>query len=230
MDWTLAIERNRRALMRLVGVLFAMAGISAGGSVAVLPRMVRSKVLNMLRPAEAATRRLAVILAREIVVALRGKRPAPTGEIARGSGERAAAFALIDPRKRFGFSTVTRKVAPGLGPRFTVIDVDEWVAEPVPEPKSAATPDDPMDAKRMCRRLQALHLALCDLPKLARRLARHQARMRAKAEASGRMNFKPAMRGGRPPGHRAKGRSEIDEILQDCHTLALMALAEYDTS
>ena len=61
MDASPGIEMNRLALKRILASLVAMAGLAAGRTV--LPRSVRLAILSILRPAEAATRRLVVALA-----------------------------------------------------------------------------------------------------------------------------------------------------------------------
>ncbi len=63
-NWDKAIARNRDALLRIVEVLFAMAGLAEGEIAATLPRHLRNHILRILRPAEAAVRRLVIIAAR----------------------------------------------------------------------------------------------------------------------------------------------------------------------
>jgi len=96
MDWDAAIEKNREALKRVV----AMIGQSAIGSWQSgpaqdtksptdclmpiadchlwLPRHLHRAVLRLLRPAEAATRRLIIIAARGVVVPVRSGGPSHT--------------------------------------------------------------------------------------------------------------------------------------------------------
>ncbi len=126
MDWTLAITRNREALLRLVAALFALAGLTlppgtppvachlrAGqklgeavrrtgeGESTMLPRRIYRAVLLVLRPAESAVRRLIIIAACGLILAPRASRPFP-GNIPAGTGQpRLHAFQLIDPLKRF---------------------------------------------------------------------------------------------------------------------------------
>ena len=93
MDWNAAIERHREALKRVLAMLTAMAGLAnglaagsaeSGSSQAAhgpadcrlpaadcrptLPRHLHRAVLRLLRPAEAAARRLVVVAARGLVV------------------------------------------------------------------------------------------------------------------------------------------------------------------
>ena len=71
MDGILAIEHNREALKRILASLVAMAGLAGvdlsvrarGGARRTLPRHLYLAVLRLLRPAEAAARRLIVALA-----------------------------------------------------------------------------------------------------------------------------------------------------------------------
>ena len=103
MDWNAAIEKNRAALKRVLAMLVAMAGLDgfssplAGedgsarrgraeppaepgegcshGLPVTLPRHLHRAVLALLRPAEAAARRLIIVAARGLVVALPPARP-----------------------------------------------------------------------------------------------------------------------------------------------------------
>ena len=93
MDWELVIERNRGALRRILAALVAMAGLGCAGALSsplreveadrpTLPRHLHRAILRLLRPAEAAARRLIVVAARDVVVELpplhpRKSRPGP---------------------------------------------------------------------------------------------------------------------------------------------------------
>jgi hypothetical protein len=98
MDWSVAIEKNREALKRVLAMLVAMAGLGGlssplagedgsawrgkaeplaepgegyfSGSRATLPRHLHRAVLRLLRPAESAARRLVIAAARGMVVEL----------------------------------------------------------------------------------------------------------------------------------------------------------------
>ncbi len=215
MDWTLSIDRNRDALLRVLAVLLTMVG----GGGAALPRHVRSAVFGVLRPAESALRRLIVIY--KLVKGIEARVPdAPETRVSgvaipRGQGAVVPAFPLFDRRKYFSQNTPLRYAR--IEPRITVIGVDEPVSTAVIQ----VTPDDLIDAGQVYRRLQALQNALEDLPKQARRLARWQAKR--DAAAVGTRAYRP-MRPGRPPGHRARQVHPVDAVLSDCHELALYAL------
>lgn len=209
-----------------------------------LPRHLHRAALSLLRPAEAAARRLIIVAARDIVVALptaRPRKPKPASTILRngvgtgivmprgfrpGTGApapRSLALPLFDPLPRWranprpGASGLPRISIPGLTQRF-----------PVPR---APSRDDPIDATRLVLRLGALARALDDLPAQARRFARWRDR--------GRAHRVTPLRPGRPPGGRlsrydpdAKRRKnirDVDEILAHTHALASYTLRP-DTS
>ena len=83
----IAVDRNHQALKRILASLFAMAGWTAtggtflracsdAGSASILPRHLYVAILRLLRPAEAATRRLVIVLSRGISVTLPPQRAA----------------------------------------------------------------------------------------------------------------------------------------------------------
>src|SRR6188472_4379134 len=94
MDWSLAIEKNREALKRVLAMLFAMVASGDGGSPtgarsSTLPRHLHRFVLRLLRPAEAAARRLIIVAARGLVVGLappRTAKPRPKPPLNRRNG------------------------------------------------------------------------------------------------------------------------------------------------
>jgi hypothetical protein len=137
--------------------------------------------------------------------------------ISRKTADIAPAFPLADPRKRFDFRPRRRRAKSF--PRITCIGL----SEPTPIPDDwFPSPDDPLDATRLCRRLRALKRALDDLDAQARRLARLEARREAGLLRAGRY---PPMRPGWPPGRRKRPLHEVDAVLRDCHSLARAALS-----
>ena len=92
MDWNAAIEKNREALKRILALIVAMAALPvlrARGDAAILPRHLHRAVLRLLRPLEAAARRLIVVAARGLTIQLappRKRRPAilPKGSSSTG--------------------------------------------------------------------------------------------------------------------------------------------------
>jgi hypothetical protein len=222
MNWAGAIEINHKALARIVAGLIAVVGLTSSGLVARLPEPLYRAVLVMLRPTEAAVRRLIVIAARGLKVTLPPSRPMPEGRVIAGKkGSGRLSFQLFDTRKRF-----------------------DWVLNDAPEsepgshglaagplsPRLAASavpkePDGTVDAIRLSRRILALKQALDTLPKQAKRLARWKARRQQMASPK----FTSPLRPGRPPGLRKRPIDEIDFVLKECHGLAWDALRE-DTS
>ncbi len=185
-----------------------------GGSV--MPRHQRTAAWRVLRPAEAALRRLVVVVKQVLGIEARviAPRAAPVmaGGIPDGAGTGMPGFALFDTRKRFE----PRRAARGQ-PRIRFFD-EVQVFEPV----TIASPDDMVSAERLNRRLLALQRALSDLPKQARRLARWELKRAAVRAETGK--YIAPIRPGTPPGHRARGRHPVDFLLKDCHALALYAI------
>jgi hypothetical protein len=227
MDWNRAIERNSEALVGIVAALFAMLGLSGTDIVARIPQPLHRAVLRVLRPAESAMRRLIVIAARGIVVKLVPSRPMPAGPIGKGGGRMRPSFQLFDPRKNF--EAPHRRAFARIAPRIHFFGNDPRVAAlwpaPQPAPDPAPPPDGLVNAERLSRRLQALKLALDDLPRQARRLAR----WRVRREKVPSLKFKSPLRPGHPPGYRRKPVHEVDEVLIECHGLAYDAMRP-DTS
>ena len=173
MDWARAIERNSEALKGIVAELFAMLGLAGEATVARVPQSLHRAVLRVLRPAESAVRRLIIIAARGLVVKVAPSRPMPmpVGPIGKGGqgGHRPPSFQLFDTRKNFAELRQHRVKYTRNPPRIHFFPYDTLrprVADPV------SPPDGLVGAARLSRRLQALKLALDDLPRQARRLAR----------------------------------------------------------
>jgi len=225
MDWDRAIERNSEALKAIVAALFAMLELAGGVVVARIPQPLHRAVLRVLRPAESAMRRLVVIAARGLVVKLAPSRPMPmpAGPIGKGRFSRPS-FQLFDPRKRFACLRQHHVKYTRNPPRIHFFAYDPRVAALWPAPRPAADPAPPPDglvnAAPLTRRLQALKLALEDLPRQARRLAR----WRVRRENAQSPKFKSPLRPGHPPGYRRKPVHQVDEVLAECHGLACDAM------
>ena len=232
MDWALAIERNRLSLLRIVAVLFGMTGLGPSASVERIMRPLHCAVLTLLRPAEAAVRRLIVVAARGLVVKPQAPRAAPAGRvIPRGTGGRIA-FRLFDPPRRLPGPHRRFDLGARGNPRIRVIDVTFDPRIPLFRPAPAVTADAPdgeddhtVAARPLCGRLAAIRRALEDLPRQARRYAR----WRARPVESRRPKRLAALRSGPPPGLRRRPTHEVEEILAECHWLARHAAAT-DTS
>jgi hypothetical protein len=226
MGWDLAIERHREALLRIVQALFALVGLGQGGGPERLSWPLYRAVLRVLRPAEAAVRRLIIVVAREVVAAPSAARPAPKGLRIKGKGQGRMAFQLFDPRQRCDGNYYRRySGSQRPEPRIHVFDVDPRsplfrASQPV-----APQPADSVNAKPLCRRLAAIKHALADLAAQARRYAR----WRAKPFQARRPKRVSPLRPGAPPGHRKTPTHEVDAILRECHWLARQVPAP-DTS
>jgi len=249
MDWNAAIEKHCEALKRILATLIAMAGFASSGQFAfvtgqgvqhrgetdnttpTLPRHLHRAVLRLLRPAEAAARRLIIALARELLQTPQQARAlaiSPTfpgnrvGILPQRPHRRPAALTLplLDPlrhpfqRRHVAATSIPRICVPG----FT---------EPAPiTPRLPTSAGDLIDASRLGRRLAALGSVLDDLPRHARRFARWQS-SRAPAGApnkSLRARRLWPLRPGKPPGARRHQRHEIHDLLDITHGLAFWAL------
>ncbi|MGB8817560.1 MAG: hypothetical protein WCC66_06515 [Rhizobiaceae bacterium] len=243
MDWPLAISRNCDALRRILAALFAMAGAAAAAftspgvpgeagraadrrGAVMLPRHIYAAILLILRPAESAVRRLIVIAARGLSLAPRAPRPLPAGLAGFGAagGSKTPAFCLFDPLKHFSINDFDNNALTPIG--FACLSDDEFRS-----PQFSLT-DVPVDAGQLLTRLRALRHALNDISRQARRLSRWQARRDLLLKASA--PFKPMrlspFRPGLPPGWRQRRIHEIDDVLRECHGLALDRLNAPNTS
>ena len=239
--WQDAVVRNARALTvvvaQLVGLLAAYGGV---GAVRV-PRAVHATVLRVLRPAEAALRRLIVVAARDVMVAMVGKKSLPISKVRAVSVRRSQrlrlqqlglqrlAFQLFDPRMRLSTFGQPHVTYAKVSPRVSFIAADPpfvpFAVKPL-EPSRDPEPEKQISARRMCFRLQAFSAALADLPKQARRLAAWRVR-RANGQQS---TFTSPLRPGRPPGFRKVPMFDIDLVLDECHRYADGVLAARRTA
>ncbi len=226
MDWDLAVKRNSEALKGIIAALFAMLD----ATVSRIPHPLHRAVLRVLRPAESAVRRLIVIAGRGLVVKVVPSRPMPKGRIiGKGSGNSRTSFKLFDTRKDFPELRQRRIKYAKHPPRVLFLGPDSRLDDLWSRPQPVAVPPPPSDGlvnvERISRRLQALKLALDDLPRQARRMAR----WRVRRKNSKTPTFKSPLRPGRAPGHRKKPTHEVDEILANCPWLAWEA-EKLDTS
>ncbi len=257
MDWTAAVEKNRDALKRVLALLVAMAGL--GDRLGLLAREnsdasgparaetlspaptishpLHRAVLRLLRPAEAAARRLVIVAARGLVVPpgrmRHARHAAPRKGSAPGRAEppapRAPALSLLDPlrlpsRRRSSASGVPRICIPG---------------HSAPFPIRVRRPGEPVSAAALVRRFQALGRTLDDLPGQAKRFARWRANLATPVRDAPDARAHPPkirfrrvwpLRPGRPPGFRRKPSHEVHDILNVVHGLAFWALEPSDTS
>jgi hypothetical protein len=217
MDWHLAITRNREALLTIILALMKSIGLVDGGQLTTLPKYLYRAALFTLRQAESAVRRLIVIAAHEI--ALRGfklRKPRATTTnfslLPARSDRKAPVFNLIDPLKDFSSET----------PDFDIFGVPT-------EPNFAAPDRTPIPAAHLGQRLLAVKNALDSIPQQAKRLARWYAQRDLALKQSQPHRLSP-MRPGAPPASRIRKRSEMDQLLLECHLLAKYALERQDSS
>jgi hypothetical protein len=206
-----AVEINHKALQRIVALLWTMAGL---GRRQTILRSLHRTVTRLLRPAEAAARRLIVVLARGIVVALPPSRTAAP----RPARDRAPVgwkpFALAE--------TTPRLLDPSRAPR------------PFPGIVRIGGNQE-VSATRLAFRLDALCHALDDLEAQAERLARWRARRRRARERGVFCTIEP-LRLGPPPDLRGRAGQwlkshELFGILKQTHERAWWAQHEpQDTS
>ena len=239
MDWTLALQHNQTILLRNVAWLFAWLKLEVGESVETMPRFQRLTVLFVLRPSEAAYRRvlLVAVLVRGVIAPLAARRTARAGRGPRKAGGEmrvrgALPFKLLDPRKSFDLYPDKPKYVSGPGPWVT----DLWSDDPIFDRSAlyahqermnrpAPTPEDEISAVALCRRMNALMAALEDLEGQTLRMAKLQARIERQPRQVGKMPLR-VMRPGLPPGFRQRKKHEVDEVLAECHQLAMMAQRE----
>ena len=241
MDWDKAVERYRKDLLRIVATFYTLIGLTEGGSIERISLKLYRRVLARLRPAEAAVRRLIIIMAQGLEVApaaTRAARKEPTAASKgkpRSKRKRRRLFLLFDPRLRLDAGLPRRPKAKGLrtGPRIrnfdtpagVVVYVNGFLSAPQPQPKLKPVSDGTVSAVSLCRRLAAILDALKDMPRQAARYAR----WRAKPIEERRPQLETPLRRGAPPGLRETSSDEVQEILKECHWL-VRSLPVADTS
>jgi len=208
-------ETQLAALMRLIAAVFAVTGLQPDGPVlSSLSAEMRRRVLRILSASESALRRLISYRAQRLSLKARRKRAARNRAIpkSKGAKKRPPVFALFDPRKWFQELAKTSRSKRGPDPSISGFDEDRRASQPDPSTESKSE----TDPAGLCRRLQALHRALHDIPAQARRLARLQARRKAAGETLRRTE---PIRPGYAPGFRRRPTHPVDHILWNCAAL-----------
>ena len=216
MDWNRAIEVNRQAVIHVLDEIFALLELALAGTLRCLPRDVYRAAETLLRPTEAAVRRLIIITARGLVAKPVTARPMPAGLVIVNRGVKNPAFPLFDARKRFDQREV-QHAKPNNGPR--IHSLESFFQAHAPQ---AAPPDTSLDATQLLRRFQSVKHALETLPRQALRLVRWKARRMFTENPK----FRSPLRPGKPPGYRDKPKHKIEFVLRECHGLAFDALRE----
>lgn len=245
------INRNREALLRVIAAMYALAGLAHGAKFSTLPRFAYRAILRILRPAEAAVRRLIVLAAFDLKPAVNNDTlnatntkaiAVPQWQSFNKQTARFATFPLIDPLKHFAnqdFATQDFMGQDFFGQYFTT-ERDEphdpsiprislpGFLDPVFIVPSQPSAQDIISAAHLNIRLAALTRALSNLNNQARRLALWNARR--DLELAQKSAFKPRrispLRPGSPPGARQHRVHEVDHILRECHLLALDRMAD----
>jgi len=237
MDWPLALKLNQDVLLRNVAWLFTWLKLEVGASIETMPRFKRLTILFVLRPSESAFRRLifVAVLVHGVTAPMAMERAMRSGRPRQKSGaerrERCGPppFKLTDPRKNFDLYPNRPKRKNGIELRIT----DLWSDDPVydrsdlyayqeRQNRAQPTPDDAVSASILCLRMNALMNALQDLPGQAHRMAKLLARI----ERTKEWRLRP-LRPGLPPGYRQRQKHEVDEVLAECHRLALSAQQDF---
>lgn len=246
MDSNATIERWRVPLLAIILKLFAEIGLSEGATIERLSKPLHRLILSRLRTAEAAVRRLIIAAARDIVVEPRPERPARAARKpstkdnkdrspaeAKPKHKRRPLFNLFDALKRQ--VRIFKKKRRKLNPRITHFHHDPRIPEFLrAQPAVPAAPvveervdDGTVSARHLIRRLHAVIDAVRDIKRHAERYAR----WRDKPYEERHPQRRSALRFGRPPGFRQRSIHEVDDILKECHWLALKAEHQlYDTS
>ena len=233
MDWTALMDARREALLRVVMALTAALRIGMGiGGGTSLPRHLRLALVRLVRPAEAAARRLVVIAAwvegltpPEVSTpkARAGRRAGASSRAARAL-QLALADALPDPTRHRPVRQATRGC-----PRITFLDEPAHVAEAREAARARALAEAAAakrvraeDAARLVARLDAVRAALDDLPAQARRLMGWCARQERRRLADRPSRLSP-IRHGRPRAsvRRAAARHSVHDQLDRLHAIAV---------
>jgi hypothetical protein len=229
MNWTAAIDRNREALITIIAMLAAMAGFVPGAAAVRIERSLRLDVLRMLRPAEAAVRRLIFVAARTLALKPSVARPFPAGGIPLPKAGKVRArrplFGLTD--RLVPMTNARNRDHAKQGPRIRgVAPFDPTIAGYLADRATSMAHEISLvdqgsnhgNASPLLRRIEAITAALDDIPAQAKRLQRWMARqsLRAQTQPVHTVPLKP----GPPPGLRHEALHDIDRILLDCHVLA----------
>ena len=150
MDGSAAIEQNRLALKRVVASLFAMAGLAdghhpeapaPGAPPKTLPRHLWRAVLRLLRPAEAAARRLIIAATRGLVVSLPPPRKTAPKQEAQDRLRRLGLAVTMPPAEIARAAAGARRAAAPARPRSFSLPLFDPLRRPRP------------NARRPCRRM-----------------------------------------------------------------------------
>ena len=179
-DWRLSVAVHAREACVVLRGLLALLGMMGGARPGTVSRRRRAEVFAVLRPLEAALRRIVVMAMKAAGAAVLSSRKAtpPAGPIPRGDGasDRPLPFVLFDARNA-PLPTVRRTVPEARAPRIAFFDgLDDRVAWPARPGSTGPAPEDALSADGLVRRLLSAKAALEDIPRQAKRMARAVAR------------------------------------------------------
>ncbi|MEM0899400.1 MAG: hypothetical protein AAGI92_05560 [Pseudomonadota bacterium] len=221
-DWAFAVKRQRDAFRVVVAMLASMVGLVDGDlpprdEIFPLPRRVHTQLLQLLRPAESALRRLIFVYALGALERMRPgsgvvKEAAPLPDFSKFNAAReggsASKFPLIDPRKDFS---------------YLWRDEEAGVASPSNAPTHEI--EKPISPVLVMRRVAALAHAYETMPKQAKRMAHWLRAMNG--PRSDDVTLPPKLhpiRPGAAPGYTEKPANEADDLLCECEHIAGHAL------
>jgi hypothetical protein len=194
-------------------------GLPSDGKSFPLPRHLYAAIMLILRPCESAIRRLIIIAARGLVLKPRAAQPIQAGAFSFSNAGlvRAPRFQLIDPLKQFS-PDLWDQTDDHAGSMHAMA-----VFNPALAYQQAQSMVAPVNAALLFNRLRAMRLALNDLPRQARRLARWQARQNLafKANTPYRPMRMSPFRPGPPPGYRRKDAHQVYAVLKEVRYFAL---------
>jgi hypothetical protein len=222
-DPTLA--RNRDLLAGIVAMLVAMVGVTTGR----IETALRLQVLRVLRPAEAAVRRMIFIVAQGVVVKPATNRSAPNFASLR-QGERnirRASFRLSDPM----VPMIAHRTAADRLPRISwIAPTDPTIPALLAARRVKPEKPHPDDVRReaLVRRLQAIMIALENIPRQAQCIVRWTALRQRIAKL--RPTYTSPLRPGPPPGYRKEPVHDVERILAWCHMRAFDTRPKPNTS
>jgi hypothetical protein len=213
-------ELNHRALQRILADLWIMSGFGGIDRRTTILRSVHRLVTRLLRPAEAAARRLILVLALRITVTLPPSRAAaPKPDNTRPDRVQPPVDLPPDEWRSDGWrpfvlaESLSRLLNPNVQPR--------------PFRGIAPARDTEIDGARLAHRIDALCHALDDIQAAAQRMARWQA-LRKRAQERGVFCATHPLRPGPPLDLRGRARQRLKKhelfgILQYAHESAWWA-------
>jgi hypothetical protein len=227
-------ELEHRALQRILADLWIIAGFGGLDRRTTILRSVHRLVTRLLRPAEAAARRLILVLARGIVVTL------PPARIAAPMPDNTGPDGARPPADVTPTDQLPDEWRPDRWQPFVLAESLSRLLNLSVEPRPfrgipSVRNDQEIDGSRLAHRIEALCHALDDIQAAAQRMARWQA-LRKRAQERGVFCATHPLRPGPPLDLRGRARQRLKKhelfgILESTHERAWWARnAPPDTS